>query len=75
MKRALVTGGSGFLGSYLCERLLADDKRTETAPEGSTPLGGNCRLGGSNPRSVGSIVATQPHFDSRRLRPNKLKVG
>ncbi len=24
MKRALVTGGAGFLGSHLCERLLAD---------------------------------------------------
>ena len=25
MKRALVTGGAGFLGSHLCERLLAND--------------------------------------------------
>ena len=24
MKRALVTGGAGFLGSHLCRRLLAD---------------------------------------------------
>src|SRR3989304_5117928 len=24
-KKALVTGGSGFLGSHLCERLLEDD--------------------------------------------------
>ena len=23
-RRVLVTGGSGFLGSHLCERLLAD---------------------------------------------------
>ncbi|MCB9377271.1 MAG: SDR family oxidoreductase [Holophagales bacterium] len=25
MKRAVVTGGAGFLGSHLCEKLLADD--------------------------------------------------
>ena len=24
MKKALVTGGAGFLGSHLCKRLLAD---------------------------------------------------
>ncbi len=33
MKMALVTGGAGFIGSHLCERLLADGREVIGAEE------------------------------------------
>ena len=38
--RILVTGGAGFIGSHLCERLLAAGRTTSSASTTSSPGGG-----------------------------------
>jgi len=35
-KRSLITGGAGFLGSHLCEQLLADGHRVTCLDDLST---------------------------------------
>ena len=49
MKRILVTGGAGFLGSYLCDRLLADGNDVICLDNLFTGSKGNIRHLLSNP--------------------------
>ena len=49
MKRILVTGGAGFLGSHLCDRLLADGNDVICLDNLFTGSKGNIRHLLSNP--------------------------
>ena len=60
MKRVLVTGGAGFLGSHMCERLLRDGCRVisldslETgSDENLASLRGHPRFEAARGRQVG----------------------
>ena len=46
----LVTGGSGFIGSHLVERLLADDKHVVVLDDLSTGNRQNLRAQENNPK-------------------------
>ena len=54
--RALVTGGAGFLGSYLCEALLAEGHSVVAADNLLTGRAANV-----------SHLAREPHFELREL--------
>jgi nucleoside-diphosphate-sugar epimerase len=49
-KHILVTGGAGFIGSHLVERLLADGKTIVIIDDFSTGNLENLRSFGKNPR-------------------------
>ena len=60
IKRILIAGGAGFLGSHLCERLVEDDHLEQGANRHSLPI----RVGwaGGSARARG---ARDCEFDSR----------
>jgi dTDP-glucose 4,6-dehydratase len=67
-RRALVTGGAGFLGSHLCDRLLAEGWEVEAVDNLSTGTLSNLEAAGGNPRFAfrRADVAREPLRDSGR---------
>ena len=69
MKRVLVSGGAGFLGSHLCERLLADGHTVVSVDNHSTGLPDNLMHLSGHPRlrqldaDVTREVPVDGHFD------------
>ncbi|MCC7293943.1 MAG: SDR family oxidoreductase [Phycisphaerales bacterium] len=70
--RTLVTGGAGFLGSHLCERLLADGHEVICLDNLFTGSKRNIRhlidlaagpVGGANTRSVGGLACGTADFE------------
>ncbi|MGD0252638.1 MAG: NAD-dependent epimerase/dehydratase family protein [Verrucomicrobiota bacterium] len=64
MKHILVTGGAGFIGSHLVERLLADGRRVVVIDDLSTGRLENLRVVKSHPglRFVQSKISTCPRL-------------
>ncbi len=60
MKRILVTGGAGFIGSHLVERLLADGKQVVVVDDLSTGSRANLQTVAANPglRVIQSKIST-----------------
>ena len=55
-RRAVVTGGAGFLGSHLCERLLCDGYRVVSVDNYSTGQRSNLAHLTGHPRLQGGLV-------------------
>ena len=64
--KAVVTGGAGFIGSHLAERLLADGHRVEVVDNFSTGREANLAHLGDNPRL---IVSRADAADAAALAP------
>ena len=77
-KRVLVTGGSGFLGSHLCERLLQDGHEVICADNFYTGTRDNTLALLDNPRSCydkGKRCAETLFFDYWRQHRLRIKVA